>query len=448
MSPKTRECNMKINSPKTQPVSSFSRIAVFLALLVGILASGGYAQQVLDRIVAVVGDQIILESELNTQTDLYVAQMRLAIKSQKERDELRKQILEQMVNDKLLLNAAQKDTLVEVTSKEVDEALQKQMDQVKSEFTEEEFKAQLQAEGLTEIELRKKYREQIGNQFMIDRLIASKLQKVSVSAKEVKDFYQTYQDSIPDEPEAAKLSHILLEIKTSPESMDSLRERAESLCARAKKGEDFVELAKRYSDDPSAEQGGDLGFFGKGDMIAKFEEAAFSLQPGEVSDVLQTEFGYHVIKLEDKKDDRVHARHILILVRPSKEDTLRAERLADSLFGELQQGADFVELAKQFSDDQESNKMGGELGWYPVAQMTPEFKQGVEKLQIGEVSPPLRGPAGIHIVRLLDKKAERKMNLDEDWDTIKDMVRRKKTNQLVSEWVQKLRQDIYVEIRL
>ncbi len=446
--PKTRERDMKIKSPKTKSAAPSRRITICLALLIGILPGWGYAQQVLDRIVAVVSDQIILESELNTQADLYVTQMRLTLKSQKEQEELRKQILDQMVNDKLLLNAAQKDTLVEVTSKEVDEALQKQMDKIKSEFTEEELKAQLRAEGLTEIELRKKYREQIENQIMIDRLIASKLQKVSVSTREVKDFYQTYEDSLPDEPEAAKLSHILLEIKTSPESMDSLRGRAEGLCARAKQGEDFADLAKRYSDDPSAEQGGDLGFFGRGDMIAKFEEAAFSLQPGEVSDVVQTEFGYHVIKVEDKKEDRVHARHILILVRPSEEDTLRAERLADSLFGQLQQGADFAELAKQFSDDQESKKMGGELGWYPVAQMTPEFKQGVENLQIGEVSPPLHGPSGIHIVKLLDKKDQRKLTLDEDWDTIKDMVRRKKTNQLVSQWVQKLRQDIYVEIRL
>jgi peptidyl-prolyl cis-trans isomerase SurA len=428
-----------------------SRVCRSLLLLLAMilpLASAGYAQQVLDRIVAVVGDQIILQSELDTQLDLYASQMRVSARSQKERDQLKKQLLEQMVNDRLLLNAAKKDTLIKVTPKEVDDAVEKQMQSVKSQFTDEEFKAQLQAEGLTENELRRKYRDQIQDQMLIDRLVASKLQKVSVSAKEVRDFYQEYQDSIPDQPEAMKLSQIMLEVKASPQTLDSLKSEAERVHALALEGKDFAELAREYSDDPSAEKGGDLGFFKRGDMIPQFEQTAFSLAPGQISDVIQTEFGYHIIKVEQKEDDRVHARHILILIRPSQQDSLRTEQLADSLYQLLEQGADFSDLAKQFSDDQESKKMGGELGWYPVDQMTPEFKQGLENLQVGQVSRPLKSPSGIHILKLLDKREERKLTLDEDWDAIKDMVRRKKTNQLVQQWVQKLRQDIYVDIRI
>lgn len=407
-----------------------------------------HAQQLLDRIVAVVGDQVILESELSTQMDLYVSQMRVSLRSQKERDQLKRDLLGQMVNDKLLLIAAQKDTLIEVTSREVDEAAGKQLRKVKSEFTDEEFKAQLEAEGLTEIELKKKYREQMENQMLIDRLIASKLQKVSVSTREVKDFFETYKDSIPDQPEAIKLSHVLLEVSTSPESLDSLKIKAETVAGLAKRGEDFANLASSFSDDPTGERGGDLGFFGKGDMIPKFEEVAFSLKPGEVSDVVKTEFGYHIIKVEERKDDQVRARHILFLLGPSRRDTLRAEELADSLYGELQEGADFAEMAKQFSSDEDSRKMGGELGWYPVAQMSPEFKSGVENLEVGQVSKPLISQFGVHILKVLDRREERALNLDDDWDAVKDMVRRKKTNQLVSQWVEKLRQEIYVEIRL
>ena len=182
-------------------------------------------------------------------------------------------------------------------------------------------------------------------------------------------------------------------------------------------------------------------------MIPRFEETAFALQPGEVSGVVQTEFGYHIIKVEEKEGDGVRARHILILVRSSAADSLRAAQLADSLYGALQQGGDFSELAKQFSADEESRKMGGELGWYPVAQMSPEFKEGVSNLETGQISAPLIGPSGVHILKVLDRREERKVNLEEDWDAIKDMVRRKKTNELVSQWVGKLRQDIYVEIR-
>ncbi len=421
---------------------------VLLAALFCLLCSLSNGQQILDRIAAVVGDQIVLESELNTQLDLYASQMRISLTSQKERDRLKRELLEQMVNDKLLLIAARKDTLIQVTTREVDVALDKQLSNVKSQFTEDEFRAQLEAEGLTEAELRKKYREQIEDQLLIDRLVGSKLQKVSVSTREVKDFFETYQDSIPDQPAAARLSHILLEITRSRETLDSLKAKAEMVLELAKGGQDFARLASLYSDDPTGQQGGDLGFFSRGDMIPKFEEVAFALEPGQVSDLVETDFGYHIIRVEEKTDDRVHARHILFLLRPSRADSVRVQELADSLYAQLLEGADFAELAKRFSADEESKKMGGELGWYPVAQMTPEFKEGVENLDVGQVSPPLEGPAGIHILKVLDRREQRELNLEEDWDTIKDMVRRRKTNELVSQWVQKLRQQIYVEIRL
>jgi peptidyl-prolyl cis-trans isomerase SurA len=407
------------------------------------------AAEVLDRIVAVVGNQIILESELQAQLALYATQLGIDLKDDQKRKELEKEILEQMINDNLLLIQAQKDTTIEVSSKEVESAVEEQMKKVKSQFSSEEaFQDQLKAEQLTENELKKKYREQIKKQMLIDRLTSKKLSRVSVSNKEVRDFYQAYKDSIPDQPESIKLSHILLEIKPGQSTLDSLKKKAEMVLDLVKKGEDFAKLAEEYSDDPSSKNGGDLGFFKKGDMIEKFEKAAFSLNPGETSDVVETEFGYHIIKVEEKKDDLVHARHILILVRPSREDTIRVEDLADTLYDKLLKGADFEELAKEYSADEESRKMGGELGWYPVAQMTPEFKEGVKDLNIGEISRPIKSQFGIHILKVLDKKEQRKLTLEDDWDTIKDMARRKKTNQEVEKWVEKMRQETYVEIRL
>jgi peptidyl-prolyl cis-trans isomerase SurA len=330
----------------------------------------------------------------------------------------------------------------------VEEAVKEQLDRVKSEFTDEEFKAQLKAEGLTESELKKKYREQTKEKMMTDRLIASKLSRVSVSTREVKDFYEIYVDSIPDQPEAVKLSHILLEIRPSSGTLDSLRSKAERIRELAERGEDFARLASSYSDDPSGVKGGDLGFFKKGDMIPQFEEKAFALKPGEISNVVETEFGFHIIKVEEKRDDQVHARHILLLAGPSEMDTARVQKLADSLYHLLLEGADFAELAKEFSTDEESKKMGGELGWYPVEQMTPEIKEGVRDLETGQVSRPLKSQFGIHILKALDRREQRKVTLEDDWDVIKDMVRRKKTNELVTEWVEKLREKIYVEIRL
>ncbi|UCB53409.1 MAG: peptidylprolyl isomerase [Candidatus Zixiibacteriota bacterium] len=422
-----------------------------IILLIGLFllfCSLSAAQQVLDRIVAVIGDQIISESDLDMQLTMYVRQMGVEVKSEAQLGELKREILEQMVNDRLLFLAAQKDTTIEVTSKELEEAVKEQLNRVKSEFTEEEFKAQLKAEGLTESELKKRYREQTKERMMTDRLLASKLSKVSVSTREIKDFYQIYKDSLPDQPEAVKLSHILLEIKPSSETLDSLKSKAERIRKLAEEGEDFPRLASLYSNDPTGANGGDLGFFSRGDMIPQFEATAFALKPGEISGVVETEFGYHIIKVEEKRDNQVHARHILLLVGPSEKDTARAEQLADSLHRLLLEGADFAELAKEYSSDEESKKMGGELGWYPVEQMTPEIKEGVKNLEIGQVSPPLTSQFGIHILRALDRREQRNLTLEDDWDVIKDMVRRKKTDEVVSEWVEKLRRDTYVEIRL
>ncbi|MGB8657157.1 MAG: peptidylprolyl isomerase [Candidatus Zixiibacteriota bacterium] len=406
------------------------------------------AQQVLDRIVAVVGNEIILDSELKMQMTIYLGQRGTDVKSEEERSQLEKELLDQMVNNKLLLLQAQKDTTIQISSKELETAVNDQLKKVKSDFSEEAFQAQLQAEGLTESELRKKYREQVKNQMMIDRLTATKLSGVSVSSKEVKDFYETYRDSIPDQPQSVKLSHILLEIKPSKETLDSLKGKAEKILELIREGKDFAQLASQYSDDPSGKEGGDLGFFGKGDMIPKFEAAAFALNPGEVSGVVETEFGYHIIKLEEKKDDRIHARHILVLVRPLPQDTLRVQKLADSLYQELLKGADFGEAAKNFSADEDTKKLGGNLGWYPLADLTPEFREGTKDLQVGQIGPPIKSQFGIHILKVLERKEERKLTLEDDWDAIKDMVRRKKTNELVAKWVEKMRQQAYVEIRL
>ena len=438
-----------MNIHRLKLLISTGRVVLLLICSFHLLTSLSSAQKILDRIVAVVGNQIILESELKAQLALYATQFGIDLKNEQRQKQIETELLEQMVNDNLLLIQAQKDTTIEVTSKEVETKVKEQLERVKSQFSSEEaFRDQLKAEGLTENELKKKYREQIKRQMLIDRMISKKLSKVSVTTKEVKDFYQAYKDSIPDQPESVKLSHILLEIKPNLSTLDSLKRKAEMVLDLAKRGEDFAFLASKYSDDPTGKNGGDLGFFKKGDMIEKFEKVAFALNPGEISDLVETAFGYHIIKVEEKKKDAVHARHILILIRSSKEDTIGVQSLADTLYHRLLEGEDFGELAKKYSSDEESRKLGGELGWYPVAQMTPEFKEGVKDLKLGEISTPLQSEFGIHILKVLDRKEERELTLEDDWDIIKDMTRRKKTDQEVEKWVGKMRQETYVEIRL
>lgn len=407
------------------------------------------AQDTLDYIVAVVGKNIILNSELKLQLELYLSQTGQKVPSQAELDKLRKNLLDQMINDRLLLIQAQKDTLLKLADKEIDQTLESQLGKIKSQFpSEEAFQRELKAEGLTEAELRRTYRGQIQEQLLREKLISSRLSKVNISSREVKEYYEQYKDSLPEQPESAKLSQILLKIEPSQKTIDSLKNLAQMIDDKAKAGEDFAELAKKYSQDPSAKEGGDLGFLRRGEILPDFEEKAFVLSPGQISDVVRTSLGFHVIKSEEKKGEEVRVRHILIKIAPSASDSARVLSLADSLYQKLKSGADFVQLVKDYSQDEDSKKKGGELDWIPLDQLPEEIRNKITQTDAGQIVLPVTTEEGAHVLKVLDKKKKRSLNLEEDYDTIKELARRKKGSDDILKWINALREKTYVEVRI
>lgn len=427
-----------------------TRIISFLVIFCFLfLPSIIFAQESLDQIVAIVGKDIILESELKTQLEFYLTQTGKKVENPEELNILRKTLLDQMINDRLLLAKAEKDTLLKINEKEIEQTLEDQLSKIKSQFpSEEAFQKELKTEGLTETELKRNYREQIKEQILRDKLISSKLSKANISLREVKEFYQSYKDSLPEQPESAKLSQILLKIEPSQKTLDSLKDFASTILVRAKAGENFSELAKRYSEDLSAKQGGDLGFLKKGEILPEFEMRAFSLKPGEISDLVQTSLGYHIIKLEEKKEEEIHVRHILIKITPSQVDSAKILSLADTLYQKLKSGADFVLLVKDYSQDDESKKKGGEIGWFPLAQLPEELKEKIAQTEIGQITFPVITEEGVHILKILDKKEKRSLSLEDDYDTIKEMAKRKKGNDEILKWIEELKSKTYVEVRI
>jgi len=407
------------------------------------------AEDTLDYVVAVVGKDIILNTELKLQLEIYLAQTGQKIGSAQELDQLKKNVLNQMVADRLLLIQAQKDTLMKVSDKEIDQALESQVSKIKSQYpSDEAFQKELKAEGLTEAELRRTYRGQIQEQLVREKLISSRLSKVNISSREVKEFYQNFQDSLPEQSESAKLSQIFFKIESSQKTLDSLKNLARMILEKAKAGEDFSELAKKYSEDPSAKEGGDLGFLKKGEILPEFEEKAFSLNPGEISDVVQTPLGFHIIKLDEKKDEQIHVHHILIKIQPSPSDSARVLSLADSLYQRLKNGADFVQMVKDYSQDEDSKKKGGELDWLALAQLPEELKDKISQVEVGQIVAPVVAEDGMYILKVLDKKKQRKLSLEEDYDNIKEMARRKKASNEIMKWIDTLKEKTYVEERI
>ncbi len=401
-----------------------------------------------DRPAVIVGDNMILESEIQAQMQMYALQTQTNLSDPSQRAQLRERILEQMIEDRLILAEAEQDTTISVESAEVERALDEHIAGLRAQFgSDEAFEAELAREGMTLGELRRRFREDTRNQLLKQKLVNQKLGSVSVTIGEVKDFYSRYVDSLPPVPQSVKLAHILLEVKTDTNRIIAARDTLTELRARIEAGADFAEIARQYSDDPTAQVGGELGWFSPGDLVPEFEQATRRLVAGQLSGVVRTTYGYHLIEVLAKEGSRFRTRHILLTLEPNAADTARVMALADSLLTEIRNGADFCELVREYTTDIESQKNCGELGWFPIERMFPEFKDAVAGVDAGEYAGPAISEFGVHIIRVLDRQQSRQYSLEDDWDTIKQMARRQKTNEVVSDWIAHIRDETYIEVK-
>lgn len=425
-------------------------ILITCAILCG-LPSAGFAQRdVVDKIIAVVGDQLVLASELASQIQLYSFQTGQQSRTEEEFKEIQDLVLEQMINDQLFLLEAQKDTLIVIRDEEIETALRDHVARLKNNFdSEQDFMDALAAEGLTIRDLKKKYRNDVRNQLLRQRFIQRKLYSVSISRHEVGEFYKTFQDSIPSQPEAIKLAHLLLTVQPSKAVEDSVRKRGTELRQMILDGADFAAISAQHSTGGAGANGGDLGFISRDDVVPEFGRAAFNLSVGDISGVIRTAFGYHVIKCEGKKDDRLLLRHLLLEVIPSADDSLAVYELADSLLASARNGSDFAEIVKIFSADNETRATAGELGWFAADQLPQEFVQSATGwTTAGEYKGPIQTRFGIHLLKLLEHQQEKKFNLAEDYDRIKELARQDKTGQMVDDWIVDIKSRTFIDIRI
>jgi len=417
-----------------------------------VLASGLWSSALsvtLDKVVAVVDKEIILQSELEAQIQLYAIQTRTEITDPAQLDSLRQEFLDRMIEDKVLLVEAERDTSINVTNKEVEDALASQIKSIKSQFpSDDAFLDQLRAEGLTLSGLKDQYRDEIRNQLLKEKLIQKRLSKALVSSGEVREFYEANRDSLPEKPAGVRLAHILISTQPGQETVDSLFAYAQLIRSKALGGEDFALLASTYSQDPSGQQGGDLGWFARGEMVPEFEEAAFALQPGQISDIVRSPYGFHIIKVTGRRGDKVKASHILIRLLPSEDDTAERLVLADSIYTLIRNGADFAEMAKEYSDDENSRDQGGELGWFAANDLLPEFVRALSNLEVGEISPPVSSEFGYHIIKLEEKRPATKIDLTDDYDTLQEMARRAKAQKQLEQLLERVSSGLYISKRL
>lgn len=430
-----------------------SVVASVSAMLVVVAACGSSAAEprdpeLLDRIVAVVDREIILLSELQWNLRMEAIQQGLdPARDGAKIEALERVLFENMINDAILLAKARADSLV-VTAKEVEDALQEELGALKEQYGAEEYDRLLRQQSLSEKDIRDRRRRDIRNYLLKQQAIEALGRGISVSYKDVVEFFETFGDSLPPKPQEVSISHIVLKVSPSAERKAEARERLAEILRRTRSGEDFAALAREYSQDlGSAPRGGDLGFFQKGTMVPAFEAAAFSLEPGQISEIVETDFGYHIIKVEEKTSNGVRARHILMTVSATKAQEEEVIAQLEALRRRAIQGEDFAELARAHSTYEPSAAVGGMLGWFKVEALSGDLRAVVDTLQPGEVSAPIKSEEGYHIIRLNERKEGGPLSLVADRQTLEGMVRQEKLARAIEESLARERDLIYVDVR-
>ena len=423
----------------------FRLIGVFLLLV----NSVGYGQQLIDGVVAVVGDRAVLFSELNTVLMQYSIQNQVNLFENPEQlKKLSQRFLQSLIDEKLLLIKAEEDT-IEADEEQIEQTLNQQIEAMIRQAGSQQALEQFYNAPLAMI--KKEFRKQIENQYKISQLRQKRFGNIKISRREVEAFYQHYKDSIPAMEPTVDISHILMQIKPSEESYQKAYEKIQAIRERLNQGANFAELAREYSEDPgSASRGGDLGFVSRGDLVKEFEEVAFALKEGEISDIVQTQFGFHIIQLLERRGEKIHIRHILIQMRPTEADEHRVvQKLLEIREKILKGEASFEAMALQYSDDPNVEKDKGHLGEFRTnAFQIPAFKAVTDTLKPGQISRPFKTEFGYHIVRLNQRTEKRRISLEKDWDQIRQWALEEKRERLFREWLEKLRQEIPVAIRL
>jgi len=401
--------------------------------------------QLVDRIIATVDDEIILESEVMQYVQDIVIRNRNRYSTPESVIELRDQIMQELINQKILLAAAKDDTNIVVEDRQVDQTLDMRINEIVQELGSEEALEKYYGKPIRQI--RREFRKQVSDNLYIDQLRSRKLQTVSVNRKEVEDFYAAHKDEFPEMPTRYHLAHILFEIKPEEEATDRAEALADSLFQDLLMGADFEQLAINNSDDRSTgAKGGLLGTTQRGDLVPEYESVAFGLSEGEISEPVRSRFGFHIIRLNWRRGEKINSSHILISLRPTDDDSKRTMQLARDVYDKLQDGADFAELAKEYSDDKDSGPFGGELGWFNDDELKMEYRAAINRLSPGQVSEPFETRLGIHILKLQEIEEPRPIDIKQDWDAISRLAQTEKQDKIYREWVEELKKEVYIEL--
>lgn len=411
--------------------------------------------QPVDKIIAVVGSNIIMLSDVEAQY------LQILGQGYAEDPTIKCDLLEELLFQKLLVNQARLDS-VEVSDDQVEEELDRRLRYFIGQIGSEEKLEEYYKKSI--VEIKDDFRELIRDQLLGQNMQYKITGEVKVTPAEVRDYFSKIpSDSLPYINVELEIGRIVKKPIISKKEKDVAKARAEELRQRILDGAKFETMAKLYSEDPgSAEKGGELGFFGRGNMVPEFEALAFSLQGKEISDVFETEYGFHFLQVIERRGEQVNARHILITPKTSEGDLTGSKILLDSIYDLLlKDSLTFAEAAEKFSDD-EADKNNGGIVTNPqtgstrfemdqLSSIDPTLFLTIDKMKVGEFSKPIitsaaDGKQAYSIILLKSRTEPHKANLRDDYQKIQGAASTMKESNLVREWIVKKIATTYVRI--
>lgn len=401
----------------------------------------------IDRIIAVVNDDVITQNDLGERMTIVKNNLQKQGTQLPPQETLTKQLLERMINDMVQLQLA-KETGIKIDDAQLDKTIQRIAEENNVKLTE--FRQLLEKDGVKWA----RFREDIRQELMTTRLREREVDASIVVTESEIDNQLAQEARETNSDQEFRLAHILVVVpeQANAAQIETRRKRALAALGELRKGSDFAQISASFSDAPDALQGGNLGWRSSGRMPAIFVEAINALKPGEVSDILRSPNGFHIIKLLEKRGRSADAgviqakvRHILLRTKETLTDDEARERLA-RLRERIATGADFAELAKVHSEDPSSAK-GGDLGWISPGDTVPEFERTVNSLRDSEVSRPVQTPFGWHLVQVLERRSEA-MSDDRRRLIARQTIRARKSDEAYQEWLRQQRDRAFVEYRL
>ena len=419
-------------------------------LLAMAMSSYGYSKtessiQKLDRIIAVVDQDIITEKELQEKINSVISDLKNQKIEIPSESVLRKQVIERLIANSVQIQLANQ-TGLKINDAQVDKTIERISE--KNKLNVVDFKKMLEKDGTNFY----KFREEVRNEITIAQLKEREVDsKIVITDGEIDNFLNAQSKEIQDEFEVA---HILIRVPedASPEKLEKLKNKAEEASRQILSGKNFTQVSAAFSETPNALEGGSLGWKKASDLPTLFVDALKKIEVGTLTPILRSPNGFHILKLINKKGssgplvvEQTHVRHILIKLSEISSETEGRQKLI-GIKERLENGIKFEDLAKQYSEDPSANN-GGDLGWINPGDTVPEFEKTMKQLNANQISDPIKTPFGWHLIQVLERRSQ-DMSKESARMQARQQIKMRKSEEAYQDWLQELRDRSFVELRL